>query len=91
MAAGSNPATVLRALNERLTCLFNRKHQIGHAYCMGCKSRAAIDRILRHRIISLLAEYFYENPGKVTKKMPPLKGGIQKLLLFSGHFSKTVR
>ena len=62
---GVDLPAVLETINERLEYLIDRDHLIGHAWLMNAKTKAQVDDIMRHKIIPLIAEYFYADWRKV--------------------------
>ncbi len=56
---------LLEAMNDRIEFLFDRDHQIGHAYLMNVHNYADLERVFLTQIIPLLQEYFYNDWEKV--------------------------
>lgn len=56
---------LLTVINDRIEQLLDHDHCIGHAYFMGIKDLADLRSVFASKIIPLLREYFYGNPGKV--------------------------
>lgn len=65
---GINVSNMVRRMNQRIDVLYDREHEIGHAYFMGLKDEPTIRKlatIFEERVIPLLQEYFYDDYEKI--------------------------
>ena len=62
---GIDLPAVLRAINGRLEWLLDRDHLVGHAWFMKAADKDDVDRVMKTRIVPLIAEYFHDDWGKV--------------------------
>lgn len=63
---------LLEAMNDRIEFLYDRDHQIGHAYFMGIENYQQLEQVFLNRIIPLLQEYFYNDWDKVQMVLADL-------------------
>lgn len=59
---------MLKKINKRIECLFDREHTIGHSFFMELKDNPNISKlsdIFKKSVIPLLQEYFYEDYSKI--------------------------
>lgn len=63
---GINLQEMLKAINDRITYLYDREHTIGHAYFMDIRDLDGLKRVFQTKIIPLLQEYFYEDYAKIN-------------------------
>lgn len=62
---GVDCAELLKAINERITALLDREHQIGHTYLLHVDSIEELSFTFRNRIFPLLQEYFFDDWIKI--------------------------
>ncbi len=65
---GIDIAKMLQRINERIEYLYDRDHQIGHAYFLSLEKESNIHKlseIFQYKIIPLLQEYFYNDWSKI--------------------------
>ena len=56
---------LLEAINQRITVLLDRDHQIGHSYLMTVRNTEDLKKVFQNKIIPLLQEYFYDDWEKI--------------------------
>lgn len=59
---------MLEAINQRIECLYDREHMIGHSYFMDLNENSSIEDlnwIFKSRIVPLLQEYFFDDYDKI--------------------------
>jgi 5-methylcytosine-specific restriction protein B len=59
--AGVDLGNLLTRINQRISLLLDRDHQIGHSYLLGLETPEDLHFAWYHRIIPLLQEYFYND------------------------------
>jgi len=68
---GINLRAMHQCINERITILLDKEHQIGHAYFMTINNLADLQAVFQNQIIPLLLEYFYGDYGKLGLVLGP--------------------
>lgn len=62
---GVNCRTMLKVMNDRITALLDREHQIGHTYLFDITDMQGLSNTFRNRIFPLLQEYFFDDWPKI--------------------------
>ncbi|OQY96201.1 MAG: hypothetical protein B6D41_05355 [Chloroflexi bacterium UTCFX4] len=63
--AGVNLRALLGRLNQRITALLDRDHQLGHSYFMNLENADELRFAWYHRVVPLLQEYFYNDDQRL--------------------------
>jgi 5-methylcytosine-specific restriction protein B len=93
---------LLEMMNQRIELLYDRDHQIGHAYFMRVTGLESLRDVFRDRIVPLLAEYFYgrwdrvatvlgcpyDDNGKPLRGSPAVAGGAYLAPLITARSAK---
>ena len=58
---------LLAAINENITALYDREHQIGHTYFMDINTIEDLKDAFQQKIIPLLQEYFFDDREKIDQ------------------------
>lgn len=74
-------ARLLESINERITALLDREHQIGHSYFMKVGDARDLAEVFKKKIIPLLQEYFFDDYESIQKVLNEPKDS-------SGNFIK---
>lgn len=64
---GVDAQKLLKAMNERISLLLDRDHQIGHTYLLHVNDLKTLSDKFRNAIVPLLQEYFYEDWSKIRE------------------------
>ncbi len=67
---------LLTVMNERITYLYGREHQIGHSYFLGIETWEQLEERFRKRILPLLQEYFYGDWERVQMVLGDLDSDV---------------
>lgn len=57
-------------LNQKITDLIDKDHQIGHSYFIGKATKEELHQVFYQCILPLLNEYFYGEPEKLSQVIP---------------------
>ena len=64
---GVDPRKMLKAMNERISLLLDREHQIGHTYLFDVNDLKSLSDKFQNKIFPLLQEYFYDDWSKIRE------------------------
>lgn len=62
---GINVREMLDTMNKRIEYLYDRDHQIGHAFFINKTKTSELIQVMQHKVLPLLQEYFYEDWQKI--------------------------
>lgn len=87
-------AKMLSVINDRITCLYDREHTIGHAFFTGLRGEKAtienLASVFEKSVIPLLQEYFYEDYEKIQLVLGENEGVPSELKFIKDEKVKAV-
>ena len=88
-AQGVELQRMLKAMNERISLLLDREHQIGHTYLFDVTDLKSLSDKFRNKIFPLLQEYFYDDWSKIFEVLGGAGFVSQQKLSYTGHLRKS--
>lgn len=76
--AGVPLSQALSTINNRLEYMLGPDHLIGHGYFIASETRQEIDRVMAHKVIPLLREYFHEDLDRVRAILGGTDGFLKR-------------
>ncbi len=63
---GVHLGRLLKTINDRISALLDRDHQIGHSYLMGVNTAEELHKAWGNKILPLIQEYFYGDWDRIA-------------------------
>ncbi len=86
---GVDAQEMLKAMNERISLLLDRDHQIGHTYLINVNDLKTLSDKFRNAIVPLLQEYFYDDWPKISYVLGGAGFVAEQRLDYAAQFRNT--
>ena len=88
-AQGVELQKMLKAMNERISLLLDREHQIGHTYLFEVTDMKSLSDKFHNKIFPLLQEYFYDDWSKIREVLGGAGFVSEQKLGYTGQLRKS--